>query len=92
MTYTKDDVIKYQDETLDNIEAILNLQYGDKITGDDGKIIMICKDVASVNSPKINLVDINTGVMLEYKDGIYALIVSMLRDNFLGNNDWRVVK
>ena len=53
---------------------------------------MICKDVASVNSPKINLVDINTGVMLEYKDGIYALIVSMLRDNFLGNNDWRVVK
>lgn len=94
MAHAKDDVIKYQDEVLDNIEAILSLTYGDKIVGDEGNIIMICKDVKSdlTFSSQINLVDINTGAMTEYKEGLATLIVSMLRDNFLGHNEWRVVK
>lgn len=94
MDNTKDKVIKYQDEVLDNIEAILSLQYGDKIVGEEGNVIMICKDVKSelTYSSSIHLVDVNTGAMTAYKEGIGALIVSMLRDNFLGHNEWRVVK
>lgn len=94
MAHTKDDVIKYQDEVLDNIEAILSLTYGDRIVGEEGNVIMICKDVKSdlTHSSSIHLVGVNTGAMTEYKEGLATLIVSMLRDNFLGNNEWRVVK
>lgn len=94
MDGTKDKVINYLHETLDNVEAILNLKVGDKIVGDEGNIIMICKDVKSdlTHSSSIHLVGVNTGVMTEYKEGLTTLIVSMLRDNFLGNNEWRVVK
>ena len=46
MAYTKDDIIAYQDETLDNIEALLNLKVGSKVKSDEGDIYMIGTSIA----------------------------------------------
>lgn len=92
MAYTKDDIIKYQDETLDNIEAILSLKVGSKVKDDKGDICVIGVSASLGIKTDYYLIDINRGLVSNSYNSVGDIIVKLLRDNFLGNNNWRVVE
>lgn len=85
---TKDDIINFQDRTLDNIEAFLNLKVGSVIKNDKGETYRIAKDL---KSNEIYLV-LDGKFIYSRTNNINNYIVAFLQDNFLGNNDWVVVE
>ena len=88
MVHTKDEVIKYQDETLDNIEAILNLKAGSQLVDKEGNTYLI-----TWNENLLHYLLIRNGKeVVKISASLDSLMVGLLRDNLLGNNEWRVVK
>ena len=92
MAYTKDDIIVYQDETLDNIEALLNLKEGSKIKNDNGDIYMIGTSIAFDIEVDYYLINTNRGLVSDSYNSVGDIIVKLLRDNFLGNDNWTIVE
>ena len=92
MAYTKDDIIAYQDETLDNIEALLNLKVGSKVKSDEGDIYMIGTSIAFDIEVDYYLINTNHGLVSDSYNSVGDIIVKLLRDNFLGNDNWTIVE
>lgn len=88
MANTKDDIIKFQDETLDNIEAILNLGAGSKLIDDEGNTFLIAFDTKNAEYCLIA----NESALISKSDNINNYIVAFLHDNFVGNKTWTIVE
>ena len=91
MAYTKDDIIAYQDETLDNIEALLNLKEGSKIKNDNGDIYMIGVSLTT-RGADFFLIGLCNGVVYSRYNSLGDIVIKLLRDNFLGNDNWTIVE
>lgn len=88
MDNTKDKVINHLHKELDNIEAILNLKVGSELVDEEGNTYSI-----TWNENLLHYLLIRNGKgVVKILVSLDSLMVGLLRDNFLGHNEWRVVK
>jgi len=73
---------------LDIIESILNITLGSKLIDKDGDTYLVVYEPDEAQYYIIK----NDRLVVSKIDNLETYIVRKLRDNFLGHNEWRVIK
>ena len=65
---------------------------GSKVKSDEGDIYMIGTSIAFDIEVAYYLINMNRGLVSDSYNSVGDIIVKLLRDNFIGNDNWTIVE